>query len=164
MDPSATTVSPPPFSPSSGACFHLAIPVHDIDVARAFYDNLGFRRGRESRTWTDYDVFGVCQLVIHQVVGYSGTEQHSSVDGDPVPVPHFGAALNAFDFDALVARLHSNEIKLEIEPHSRFGGQPGEQKTFFLLDPSGNALEFKTMKHPMNLFAKYDVDTFIGNE
>lgn len=148
-------------TPSPGATFHLAIPVRDIAEARAFYgDTLGFRKGRESKTWTDYDVFGVCQLVVHEVAGFDAARQHSAVDGDPVPVPHFGAALSAVDFDALVDRLQKKNIAFATSPHARFVGQPGEQRTFFFLDPSGNALEFKTMKHPGNLFARYDVDAF----
>jgi len=148
-------------TPSPGATFHLAIPVRDIAEARAFYgETLGFRKGRESKTWTDYDVFGVCQLVVHEVAGFDAARQHSAVDGDPVPVPHFGAALSAVDFDALVDRLQKKNIAFATSPHARFVGQPGEQRTFFFLDPSGNALEFKTMKHPGNLFARYDVDAF----
>ena len=68
-------------TPSPGATFHLAVPVRDIAEARAFYgDTLGFRKGRESKTWTDYDVFGVCQLVVHEVAGYDAARQHSAVD------------------------------------------------------------------------------------
>ena len=102
----------------------------------------------------------VCQLVVHEVAGYDAARNHSAVDGDPVPVPHFGAALSGVDFDALVDRLEKHDIAFEQSPHVRFLGQPGEQRTFFFLDPSGNALEFKTMKHPGRLFAKYDVDAF----
>lgn len=165
MDPSTTAVSTPSSTPSHGACFHLAIPVHDIELARDFYGTkLGFPKGRESKTWTDYDVFGVCQLVIHEVVEYQGSKQQSKVDGDPVPVPHFGASLSVSNFYALVHRCVTNQVKLETEPHVRFLDQPGEQKTFFLFDPSGNALEFKTMKHAHSLFARYDVDTFVAKE
>jgi extradiol dioxygenase family protein len=156
----ATSSSTAPI-PSPGATFHLAIPVRDVEEARAFYGGkLGFPKGRESKTWTDYDVFGVCQLVVHEVAGYDAARNHSAVDGDPVPVPHFGAALSGVDFDALVDRLEKHDIAFEQSPHVRFLGQPGEQRTFFFLDPSGNALEFKTMKHPGRLFAKYDVDAF----
>ena len=156
----ATSSSTAPI-PSPGATFHLAIPVRDVEEARAFYGGtLGFPKGRESKTWTDYDVFGVCQLVVHEVAGYDAAKQRSAVDGDPVPVPHFGAALSGVDFDALVDRLEKHDVAFETSPHARFVGQPGEQRTFFFLDPSGNALEFKTMKHPEALFARYDVDAF----
>ena len=156
-----TTLSSMAPNPSPGATFHLAIPVRDVEEARVFYgEKLGFAKGRESKTWTDYDVFGVCQLVVHEVAGYDAAKQHSAVDGDPVPVPHFGAALSGVDFDALVDRLEKHDIAFATSPHARFVGQPGEQRTFFFLDPSGNALEFKTMKHPERLFARYDVDAF----
>lgn len=80
------------------------------------------------------------------------------VDGDEVPVPHFGVVLTAPEFQALAAALQEAEVAFIIEPHLRFKGQPGEQHTMFFKDPSGNNLEFKAMAHPENLFAKYNVD------
>jgi len=92
------------------------------------------------------------------VAGYNATAHHNAVDGDAVPVPHCGAALSVEQFHALAARLKAQGVKFEIEPHIRFVGQPGEQWTMFFHDQSGNALEFKAMTHPDNLFAKYRVD------
>jgi len=45
--------------------FHLAIPVHDLEIAREFYgDILGCSTGRESENWIDFNFFGH-QLVTH---------------------------------------------------------------------------------------------------
>jgi extradiol dioxygenase family protein len=46
-------------------------------------------------------------------------------------------------------------VAFVIPPHRRFQGQPGEQATLFLQDPSGNVLEFKAF-HDIGaqLFAK----------
>jgi len=63
-----------------------------------------------------------------------------------VPVPHFGIVLEMPDWEALAARLKLAGVRFVIEPQIRFAGQPGEQATMFLLDPSGNALEFKAFK------------------
>lgn len=82
--------------------------------------------------------------------GYDATSTASSVDGDPVPVPHFGLALSVDEFHELAARVGKSDIKFELEPHLRFKGQPGEQWTMFFRDPSGNVLEFKAMTKPVS--------------
>jgi extradiol dioxygenase family protein len=55
---------------------------------------------------------------------------------------------------ALAQKLRAAGVQFIIEPHIRFQGQPGEQATMFLLDPCGNALEFKAFEDPSRLFAK----------
>lgn len=128
--------------------FHLAIPVHDLPGARAFYgDLLGCAEGRSSEVWVDFDFFGH-QLVCHVAESAAATRDVASnpVDGHDVPVPHFGMVLEMPDWDALAHRLKAAGVRFVIEPHLRFPGQPGEQATMFLMDPSGNALEFKAFK------------------
>ena len=132
--------------------FHLAIPVDDLAAARAFYgDAMGCAEGRSSETWVDFNFFGH-QLVVHRAP--RAAIIRNAVDGDAVPVPHFGLVLDWADWEALAARIAAAGITFELPPHVRFAGQPGEQGTFFLFDPAGNALEFKAMREPCNLFAK----------
>lgn len=100
----------------------------------------------------------VSQVVCHRVEGYNASSISNPVDGDPVPVPHFGLAMNKEDFHDLAARVKAAGIEFIIEPHLRFVGAPGEQWTMFFKDPSGNSLEFKSMTNPENLFAKYYVE------
>ena len=127
--------------------FHLAIPVRDLAAARAFYGGvLGCPEGRSSTEWIDFDFFGH-QLVCHAVIrDEAGRAAHNPVDGDDVPVPHFGMVLEMPDWEALASRLKRAGVTFVIEPHVRFQGQPGEQATMFLTDPSGNALEFKAFR------------------
>ncbi|WP_187770718.1 VOC family protein [Cognatilysobacter lacus] len=124
--------------------FHLAIPVHDIAAARAFYGGvLGCPEGRSAELWVDFDLYGH-QLVVHRVEGATArVAGANAVDGHDVPVPHFGVVLELPDWHALAVRLADAGVDFVIAPHVRFAGQPGEQATMFLLDPSGNALEFK---------------------
>lgn len=123
--------------------FHLAIKVRDLSRAREFYGNLlGCPEGRSADTWVDFNLYGH-QLVCHLAQGAADPVQHNPVDGDAVPVPHFGVVLNPDDWRALADRLQDAGVEFVIEPRVRFKGQPGEQSTMFLLDPSGNALEFK---------------------
>ncbi|MDA3913311.1 VOC family protein [Oleiagrimonas sp.] len=135
------------------APFHLAFPVTSLSEARAFYgDLLGCDEGRASEQWVDFDFFG------HQVVAHLAPEaartHHNPVDGDDVPVPHFGVVLDMAEWEHLAERLRTAGVDFVIEPHVRFQGQPGEQATMFLLDPSGNALEFKAFADRGQLFAR----------
>ena len=132
--------------------FHLAFPVDDLAAARRFYGEvMGCPEGRSSDSWIDFDFFG------HQIVAHlspdAGDRVANPVDGDDVPVPHFGIVLDKPAFDDLAARLTAAGTDFVIPPRTRFAGEPGEQSTMFLRDPAGNALEFKSMANPENLFA-----------
>ena len=116
------------------------------------------KEGRRSEDkWQDYSLNGH-QIVCHFVgENYRCVDYYNPVDGDEVPVPHFGLVLTEPVFLELAEKVRSNGIKFIVEPHKRFVGQPGEQWTMFFKDPSGNNLEFKVMSKPDNLFAKYNV-------
>jgi uncharacterized protein len=133
--------------------FHLAIPVHELAAARGFYGELfGCPEGRSSDSWVDFDFFGH-QLVVHLDPGHRPHTLFNPVDRHDVPVPHFGVVLAWDHWQRLSERLRTAGVRFAIEPDIRFAGQPGEQATMFLYDPSGNALEFKAFKDPSRLFA-----------
>ncbi len=134
--------------------FHLAMPVHDLIAARRFYGGLlGCREGRSADTWVDFDLFGH-QFVAHlDVQGSARSPLTNPVDGDDVPVPHFGVLLTPAAWQALAERLLAADVTFVIAPHVRFAGEVGEQSTMFLLDPSGNALEFKAFADDDAVFA-----------
>lgn len=134
--------------------FHVAVPVHDVELARAFYrDVLGCPEGRSDTQWVDFNLYGH-QFVIHYKPRNEDTSHHNPVDGHSVPVPHYGVVLEWKDWEELAARLKKMNIKFIIEPYIRFKGEVGEQATMFLGDPCGNALEFKAFKDIDQLFAK----------
>ena len=134
--------------------FHLAFPVDDLAAARRFYGELlGCPVGRSAAEWIDFDLYG------HQIVAHLAPESvrrgsTNPVDGEDVPVPHFGLVLPMEQWKALAQRLQEAGVEFVIAPTVRFAGEPGEQATMFLLDPAGNALEFKAMADPAKLFAK----------
>lgn len=133
--------------------FHLAIAVDDLAACRAFYGNvLGLPEGRSDSKWVDFNLFGH-QLVIHEVAAASGVTGKNPVDGDAVPVPHFGVILDVEAWRTLATRLRTHNVSFVIEPHVRFEGQTGEQHTMFFKDPSGNALEFKAFADDAQVFA-----------
>jgi hypothetical protein len=134
--------------------FHLAFPVQDLAAARAFYGGLlGCPEGRSSSDWIDFDLYGH-QIVAHLAPDECGHRATSQVDGDAVPVRHFGVVLSMQAWEQLAERLKAGGTRFVIVPHIRFKGQVGEQATMFFLDPSGNALEFKAFGDPAQLFAK----------
>lgn len=136
--------------------FHLAVPVDDLDAARAFYGGvIGCPEGRSAPTWVDFDLYGH-QFVAHLDPGghHDRDAVRNEVDGDDVPVPHFGVLLSIPQWQELAERLRAAGTVFVIEPHVRFAGQAGEQHTMFLRDPAGNALEFKAFADDTMVFAR----------
>lgn len=134
--------------------FHLAFPVDDLAAARRFYGELlGCPEGRSADEWVDFDLYGH-QIVAHLASDAARPRSSNPVDGEDVPVPHFGIVLPMDEWKALARRLEEAGTDFVIAPTIRFEGQPGEQATMFFLDPSGNALEFKAMADPAKLFAR----------
>ena len=129
--------------------FHLAIPVDDLQSSRQFYGELlGCAEGRSAEQWVDFNLFGhqvVCHL--QEKAGGEKIEGSNPVDGHEVPIPHFGVVLEMETWKALSEKLKRAGVKFVIEPSLRFEGEPGEQATMFLLDPSGNAVEFKAFRN-----------------
>ena len=139
---------------TSARAFHLAFPVRDLAATRAFYtDLLGCAEGRSAEDWVDFDFFGH-QISAHLMPAACRAAEAHDVDGDDVPVRHFGAVLEWDAWHGLEQRLRALGIRFRIEPHVRFRGQVGEQATMFLEDPSGNAVEFKAFRDPGRLFAR----------
>jgi extradiol dioxygenase family protein len=145
----ALTTNPGLLSP-----FHVAFPVHDLGLARAFYGGtLGCPEGRSSEEWVDFNFYGH-QIVAHLAPGEARPAPRNTVDDHGVPVRHFGIVLPMPDWEALADRLRAAGVRFLIEPYVRFEGQPGEQATMFFLDPSGNALEVKAFADITKLFAR----------
>jgi len=134
--------------------FHLAFPVDDLDKARQFYSGLlGCNEGRSAPRWVDFDFHG------HQISAHLRPDELSEistneVDGDKVPVRHFGLILPWDAWERLAAELESAGQDFVIAPRVRFQGEPGEQGTFFIRDPAGNVLEFKTFRAPGQVFER----------
>lgn len=132
--------------------FHLAFPVSDLETTRAFYGGLlGCRTGRESERWIDFDFFGH-QVTAH-LTEHMPVVSTNAVDGKRVPASHFGAVLDWDAWHEMAGRMRAADVSFLIEPYIRFEGQTGEQATMFVVDPSGNGLEFKAFRNPGEMFA-----------
>jgi len=133
--------------------FHLAFPVDDLDAAREFYGKtLGCRTGRSNEAWQDFDFYGH-QIVAHLTPPSYDNAITNPVDGKMIPVRHFGLILSFDEWEALSSRLTDVRVTFLVDPYIRFNGEAGEQGTFFVKDPAGNALEFKAFRNEDQIFA-----------
>lgn len=134
--------------------FHLAFPVTNLEAIRAFYTHvLGCQVGRETASWIDFDFFGH-QITAHLDETYVNNGGFNQVDQKPIPARHFGAILLWEQWDRLVEHIKSNNIAFYVNPYTRFEGETGEQRTFFIQDPCDNYLEFKCFKDNACIFQK----------
>ena len=133
--------------------FHLAFPVTDLQKTREFYEHLlGCEVGRTSERWVDFNFWGN-QMSAHLTDEPIVEPAANPVDGKQVPIKHFGAILEMDEFNALAEKLKAHGIEFIIEPYVRFKGEVGEQATMFFMDPSGNAIEFKSFADFDQIFA-----------
>ena len=132
--------------------FHLAFPVSDLEAARNFYvDILGCTKGRSSDNWIDFNFFGY-QITAH-LVGDGSKLEFNAVDGQDIPVPHFGLIMSWEDWHRAVDHMNYIGVVFRVAPHIRFKDTLEEQATFFLEDPAGNCLEFKAFRDPQAIFS-----------
>jgi extradiol dioxygenase family protein len=126
--------------------FHLAIPVHDLAAAEYFYvDLLGCKLARRYPDRITLDFFGD-QLVCHLTEGAPATP------GSLYP-RHFGVTFrDPADFEALHALAVTRKVPFFADVSIRFEAMVEEHRTFVLLDPSGNLLEFKHYRDPRMMY------------
>ena len=137
--------------------FHLAFPVHDLELSKDFYIKvLSCKLGRESNKWVDFNLYGH-QLVAHLSPEDCNNHKLNIVDGDQIPSFHFGLILEWDEWEKLYKSLKSIKMKFLINPKIRFQNQSGEQGTFFIKDPSGNVIEFKSFKDFNCIFTKQEI-------
>lgn len=128
--------------------FHLAIPVHDLDEAQRFYvAMLGCKLARRYPDRITVDFFGD-QLVCHLTEGEP--PEPDSLDLYP---RHFGVTFRAAaDFEAVYDCAVIRKIPFFRDISSRFEALAEEHRTFVLVDPSGNLLEFKHYRDPRMMY------------
>ena len=128
--------------------FHLAIPVHDLDEAQRFYVTmLGCKLARRYPDRITLDFFGD-QVVCH--LTEAGTPPAEPQDLYP---RHFGVTFHdQADFDRLHACAVIRKIPFFRDVATRFGGMTEEHRTFVLVDPSSNLLEFKHYSDPRMMY------------
>jgi uncharacterized protein len=133
--------------------FHYAFKVKDLNTTRRFYiDILGCQEGRSTDSWIDFNFFGH-QLSAHISEDFPALDYCGTVDGIKVPIPHFGCLLGIDEFKRIQAKLEEAAINFIVKPQKRYEGKTGEQLTMFVLDFSGNPIEFKAFSNNDEVFA-----------
>src|SRR5688500_10625193 len=100
--------------------FHLAFPVDDLAAARDFYGRLlGCPEGRSDDHWVDFNLHGH-QIVAHLAPYAVRARSTNPVDGDDVPVAHFGLVLSMRDWEKLAERLVEAGVYFVIPPTVRY--------------------------------------------
>ncbi len=132
--------------------FHFAFKIKDIDSTRDFYVNiLGCKEGRSTEKWIDFDFFGN-QLSAHISNSIPAPDYCGTVDGVSVPIPHFGCVLSIAQFEQVQKSMEANNLEFIVKPQTRYENKKGEQRTMFILDFSGNPIEFKAFKNEDEMF------------
>tara|TARA_Y100000590_G_scaffold433704_1_gene551051 strand:+ start:1868 stop:2290 length:423 start_codon:yes stop_codon:yes gene_type:complete len=132
--------------------FHLAFPIYNMDKTIKWYTKiLGCTLGRQDSRWVDFNFFGH-QISGHLIKKKSLTLQTNVVDNQNIPSRHFGIILKPNDWNSLSKKISDKKIQFAIKPITRFKGEKGEQSTFFIKDPNGNVLEFKSFKNDSMIF------------
>jgi hypothetical protein len=131
--------------------FHLAIPILDVEQAKAFYaDGLGCTVGRESAHAVIFGFYG------HQLVAH--VTQNPLTPQKGIYPRHFGLVFpTEADWEQMLERAKAKDLKFREEPKRRFPGKITDHLTFFLEDPFYNLLEFKFYYHPEAILGKVDL-------
>lgn len=126
--------------------FHLAFPVCDIPTTKSYYvDGLGCGLGREN------DQSAILNLYGHQLVAHVTPDEIAPQKG--IYPRHFGLVFtDEADWKALLDRAEQKQLKFYQQPKQRFLGSPLEHRTFFLIDPFGNLMEYKHYAHSDAIF------------
>jgi extradiol dioxygenase family protein len=141
----------------AGICFHLSIPSLDLSATERWYvEGLGCRAGRRSHQALILD-FGGHQLVAQLLPGEPPTPQ-------PGIYPrHFGLVMQKLsDWEEIRNRAEARQLVFGVQPKCRFEGTQLEHRTFFLIDPANNWLEFKYYSNPQAILGLTN-ENFVGD-
>ena len=127
--------------------FHLALPCLDLEETRAFYqDLLKAGTGRKSESWLDINLFG------HQITGnFNFQFKNYRLQDYVLPSFHFGLIVPMDFWNELYQRLSSMDIEITTEA-TFLENQPGEHLSFFVQDPNGYMVEFKSFREEGDIF------------
>ncbi len=133
------------------AMVHLSIPITAIDSTLRFYrDLLGCTATRIAAQRIDFDFFG--HHVVAQLAPEEAAYRGRAIGDDPFPLRHFGIIVTPDVFEPIRRRLAQARANVAYGPSRIFVGTAREQEVIIVSDPSGNAIEIKSIAEPENVF------------
>lgn len=133
--------------------FHISLPCEDVIKTKDFYvKELGFNLGREAHNWVDVNFFGN-QITFAQSNSGTIATQHYSLDNKRLPIFHIGVILDRPNWKFLHEKFRLKRF-FEIEPSVFLTDKVGEHDSFFIIDPNGYYIEFKTFNNLKEIFQK----------
>lgn len=132
--------------------FHVSLPCANIETTIEFYTKiLGCELGRKAQQWVDVDLFGH-QLTFSEAGKYKFENPSYFFEGKVLTSFHLGVIVNLKTWTDLYKKF--SEIDCHIVHQKRFlEGKKGEHLSFFVNDPDGYNLEFKSFKNENEIFA-----------
>ena len=136
--------------------FHLSIPCKNIKNTRLFYEKLGFKTGRNNYNWFDLNLFGN-QVTFTYDESINIPSKSYEFDSFHLPHFHFGIIISSEEW-TLMYNKFENEDFFAIGATDFLSGKKGEHRSFFLTDPNGYFLEFKTLTESNDVFDSDDLN------
>lgn len=131
--------------------FHLSLPSRSIEKTVDFYTNIvGAEIGRKTNNWVDVNLLGN-QLTFVLTEKFDFQYPFYALEDQKLPAFHFGLVLNFNVWEEMYAKI-SKEYKSLIVQKEFFKNKKGEQYSFFIEDPDGYHIEFKTFKRKDEVF------------
>ena len=133
------------------APFHLSLPCLSISKTEDFYvDVIGARLGRHSSRWLDVDLFGN-QITFTKAGSFNFAFKTYKFEDTVLPAFHFGIIVDKGTWDELYAKLARSEYELTTEVVF-LKDRTGEHHSFFIQDPNGHTVEFKSFREQEEMF------------
>ena len=131
--------------------FHLSLPCLNIKETKKFYsEDLGLDCGRETNGWLDVNLFNN-QLTYVLVEKFNFEYPNYTFEKDVLPTFHFGVVLDAEEWEKMHDRINhwSSET---IITKTFLKDKNGEHVSFFVKDPNGYTIEFKSFIEENEMF------------
>jgi extradiol dioxygenase family protein len=131
--------------------FHLSLPCKDIEKTKAFYiDVLGAQLGRNTETWVDINLYGN-QITFTKSGEFEFKFKDYKLGDEVIPSFHFGVIVSLDLWSSLYSLLFQKELEITTQV-LYFESKIGEHLSFFIEDPNGFKVEFKSFKEPDEMF------------
>ena len=133
------------------ASFHLSLPCLDIDKTRNFYvDRLGANMGRNGHNWVDINLYGN-QMTFTKSGRFDFNYQNYSFEGKILPSFHFGVIIDIISWGKIYSKVNASDIEV-FDEITFLKGKKGEHISFFVKDPNGYMVEFKSFNEKEEIF------------